>query len=70
MQEAARSLASGRPAAAALGDARAGLTGAGFVVDYLALVEPETLRETDTLPGRLIVAARLGSVRLLDNIAA
>ncbi|MFC7474467.1 pantoate--beta-alanine ligase [Dankookia sp. GCM10030260] len=70
LQEAARGLAAGQPAAAALGDARAGLGGAGFVVDYLALVEPETLRETAMLPGRLIVAARLGSVRLLDNIAA
>jgi pantoate--beta-alanine ligase len=70
LQEAARGLAAGRPAAAALGDARAGLTGEGYVVDYLALVEPETLRETTVLPGRLIVAARLGSVRLLDNIQA
>ena len=69
LQEAARALAAGRPAATALGEARAGLTGEGFMVDYLALVEPETLRETTALPGRLIVAARLGSVRLLDNIA-
>jgi pantoate--beta-alanine ligase len=70
LQEAARGLAAGRPAAAALADARAVLEAEGFVVDYLALVEPATLRETAALPGRLIVAARLGSVRLLDNIAA
>ena len=70
LQEAARALAAGRPAAAALAEAQAGLTAEGFVVDYLALVEPETLRAATALPGRLIVAARLGSVRLLDNIAA
>jgi pantoate--beta-alanine ligase len=38
-------------------------------VDYLTLVEAETLRETDKAPGRMIAAAKLGTVRLLDNIA-
>ena len=51
-------------------EACARLNAAGFVVDYLALVEPETLRETNRRPARLIAAARLGSVRLLDNMAA
>jgi pantoate--beta-alanine ligase len=69
LQAAAKALAAGEPAAAALGEARAGLAAQGFSVDYLALVEPETLRETTALPGRLVAAARLGSVRLLDNIA-
>ncbi len=45
------------------------LGAAGFVVDYLALVEPETMRLTGSRPARLIAAAKLGSVRLLDNIA-
>jgi pantoate--beta-alanine ligase len=46
------------------------LAGTGFDVDYLALVDGPTLLPVDgTVPGaRLIVAARLGSVRLLDNV--
>ena len=48
------------------------LRDAGFAaVDYLTAVEAETLVPADDLsrPARLLVAARLGSVRLLDNIA-
>jgi pantoate--beta-alanine ligase len=60
------------PAQDALRNARDTLTEAGFAVDYLALVAGQTLRELHLpLPGsRLIAAARLGDVRLLDNIAA
>ena len=38
--------------------------------DYLALVGAETLEPLERLthPARLIAAARLGSVRLLDNV--
>jgi pantoate--beta-alanine ligase len=48
------------------------LCDAGFVVDYLALVEGESLQPIPHCgPGaRFIAAARLGSVRLLDNVAA
>lgn len=70
LQGAARALVAGGTAPDALAAARAALTADGFALDYLALVEPETLRETTALPGRLIAAARLGSVRLLDNIPA
>jgi pantoate--beta-alanine ligase len=70
MQAAITAMARGTPAAAALAAARAGLTAAGFALDYLALVEPETLREIAAPPGRLIAAARLGGVRLLDNMPA
>lgn len=44
---------------------------AGFSVDYLALVDAETLAPVATLgaEARLLVAARLGAVRLIDNIA-
>jgi pantoate--beta-alanine ligase len=51
--------------------ARERLTEAGFGVDYLAFVDGPTLTEiTGPAPGaRLIAAARLGAVRLLDNIA-
>jgi pantoate--beta-alanine ligase len=61
-------LAAGVPAAQVLAAAREGLAAQGFAVDYLALVEPETLHEVTTTPARLIAAARLGTVRLLDNI--
>ncbi len=43
------------------------LAAAGFGVDYLALVGAETLRP-DPDGTRLIAAARLGPIRLLDNI--
>ena len=53
-------------------DSRAELRDAGFDVDYFALVDGATLTEIAApRPGaRLIAAARLGSVRLLDNVAA
>jgi len=65
-------LAGGAVAAHALGSARARLVADGFAPDYLSLVDNETLVETDRAGGhaRLIAAARLGSVRLLDNIAS
>ena len=44
---------------------------AGFRVDYVALVDGPTLQPlaVTRAPARLIAAARLGSVRLLDNVA-
>jgi pantoate--beta-alanine ligase len=56
----------------ALAAARKLLPAASFSIDYLALVQGETLRPTDRAEtgARLISAVRLGSVRLLDNIAA
>jgi pantoate--beta-alanine ligase len=55
---------------AALEDARAALQGAGFAVDYVALVDGASLAPLDAprAGARLIAAARLGGVRLLDNI--
>ena len=49
----------------------AALAVSGFVPDYLGLVEGETMRALDApTPGaRLVVASRLGAVRLLDNVA-
>jgi pantoate--beta-alanine ligase len=69
MQQAAAAMLGGTAVAGALAAARAALAAAGFAVDYLALVEAETLREATSPPGRLIAAAKLGGVRLLDNIA-
>ena len=59
-------------AQAATDAARTALTEAGFAVDYVALVDGPSLAAIDApRPGaRLIAAARLGGVRLLDNIPA
>jgi pantoate--beta-alanine ligase len=68
MRRSLDAIAAGAPAAATLTDAKAQLAGAGFVPDYLALVEPETLKPWQSGPGRLLAAAKLGDVRLLDNM--
>jgi pantoate--beta-alanine ligase len=56
--------------APALEDAQAALEDAGFAVDYVALVDGESLSPlaAPRAGARLIAAARLGGVRLLDNI--
>ena len=56
----------------ATAEAQAELLAIGFTsVDYVALADPETLAPMARLdrPGRLLVAARLGKTRLIDNIA-
>jgi pantoate--beta-alanine ligase len=72
LQSARAQLSAGGAAADVLSAARASLGAAGFTVDYLALVDGQTLRPIDALQAgaRLIAAAQLGTVRLLDNIAA
>jgi pantoate--beta-alanine ligase len=67
----ATSFRSGQAIDVALADARRHLSEAGFSLDYLALVDGMTMAALSRMaPGaRLIVAARLGSVRLIDNIA-
>jgi pantoate--beta-alanine ligase len=46
------------------------LTAIGFRIDYLELVEAETLKIARSIKNtRLIVAAKLGNTRLIDNIA-
>jgi pantoate--beta-alanine ligase len=64
-------LASRRPAEAVLDSARAMLARDGFQVDYLGLVDGPTLRTLESAQpaARLVTAARLGSVRLIDNVA-
>ncbi|HBK05995.1 MAG TPA: pantoate--beta-alanine ligase [Acetobacteraceae bacterium] len=70
LTEVAGALAAGGPAADVISAARDSLERSGFEVDYLALVEGAGLVPIDTLrpDARLIAAARLGSVRLLDNV--
>jgi pantoate--beta-alanine ligase len=63
-------IAAGEAAEAPLAEARAGLAAAGFEVNYLALVDGPSLAPivTASPDARLIAAAKLGSVRLLDNV--
>jgi pantoate--beta-alanine ligase len=72
LTETAAALADRGEADGPLTAAREQLSGAGFAVDYFALVDGRTLEEIPRTGkgARLIAAARLGSVRLLDNIAA
>jgi pantoate--beta-alanine ligase len=66
-----QALAGGAAVPSTLATARHVLAAAGFGLDYLALVDGPGLRPIDAVQARarLIVAARLGAVRLLDNIA-
>lgn len=70
LRDVAAALVRGEPAGPVLSAARDRLQQDGFGVDYLALVDGTTLRTAETLaPGaRLIAVARLGDVRLLDNV--
>ena len=72
LQHAALEIRRGRPAEEALNLGRSSLAAAGFAVDYLELRNAETLKPA-TAPGgdplRLLVAARLGRTRLIDNVA-
>jgi pantoate--beta-alanine ligase len=48
------------------------ITGAGFALDYFELRHAETLAPVTSVkdgPMRILVAARIGSTRLIDNIA-
>jgi pantoate--beta-alanine ligase len=57
----------------ALTQARAVLASAGFELDYLEARAAETLEPIKAVtdgPVRIVVAARLGTTRLIDNIAA
>ncbi len=68
---AARSIARGDDPEGALAEARAALVAAGFAVDYVALADAETLAESPAAdrPRRLLAAARMGTTRLIDNVA-
>jgi pantoate--beta-alanine ligase len=70
MGAAARSIASGGDPVGALEQARVALAAAGFAIDYVELVDAETLgAPVPSRPLRLLAAARIGTTRLIDNIA-
>lgn len=71
LKECAARLNAGKPLAATLGEGEAQIESAGFTVDYLEARHSETLLKMETLsdgPIRLLVAAKLGRTRLIDNI--
>ena len=37
------------------------------VIDYIEIVDPNTLEQTSQLPARLLIAANVGPARLIDN---
>jgi len=66
---AAKTIGEGGDREAALAQAQESLTAAGFEVDYVALVDAESLAAPiDGRPMRLLAAARIGGTRLIDNI--
>lgn len=72
MSGAARAMRTGMPVPQALAAATAGLLAAGFErVDYMDLCDAETLLWIDRVdgPARLLAAAWVGGVRLIDTIA-
>ena len=72
LEQARAAILSGEPVATALEAAKQQLRQAGFGrIDYVALVDAETLEPLDTPSGeiRLIAAATIGSTRLIDNLS-
>jgi pantoate--beta-alanine ligase len=72
MRQAIAEARGGKPLAEALAELEAGLVAAGFTsVDYAEIRHAETLAPLIQLgddPARLLVAARIGTTRLIDNM--
>jgi pantoate--beta-alanine ligase len=71
LKECAARIKAGEATAAVLADGRAAVAQAGFTVDYLEARHAETLEPVAGLadgPIRLLVAAKLGKTRLIDNL--
>ena len=73
LKESAARIAVGEPIARVTSEGWLAIEAAGFAVDYFEARHADTLRRIETAedgPLRLLVAARLGKTRLIDNIAA
>jgi pantoate--beta-alanine ligase len=73
MREAIAAIRAGAPAGSSLDSLEAALIEAGFgSVDYAVLADSASLEKLDALgesPARLLVAARIGTTRLIDNMS-
>ena len=72
LRECAAEIAVGRPLATVLNEGRKAIAHAGFKLDYLEARRADTLAPVTSLgdgPLRLLVAARIGNTRLIDNVA-
>ena len=72
LANARQAVLSGTSVSAALAEGRATLRGAGFsAIDYFALVDAATLEPLSqrAVDMRLIAAAKIGTTRLIDNLA-
>lgn len=73
MKEVSAQLRAGAEVEAALAQGCAAVTGAGFAIDYLEARHAETLMPISSMkdgPVRLLVAAKIGRTRLIDNMRA
>ncbi|QUS40399.1 pantoate--beta-alanine ligase [Tardiphaga alba] len=71
MKETAKRLKAGEDMETVLAGGAAMITAAGFVLDYFEARHSETLAKVSSMkdgPVRLILAAKLGKTRLIDNI--
>jgi pantoate--beta-alanine ligase len=71
LTECAEKISAARPIAATLAEGREKIEQAGFTLDYLEARHAETLMPIASAmdgPIRLLVAARIGKTRLIDNI--
>src|SRR2546421_5298944 len=72
MKDSSARLRAGSDVETAMAEGRAMIENAGFVLDYLEVRHAETLEPIASLkegPMRMLVAAKLGTTRLIDNIA-
>jgi len=72
MKECAKRLRSGEPADAVMATGAELITAAGFELDYFEVRHAKTLAPIASLkegPMRMLVAAKIGTTRLIDNIA-
>lgn len=71
LKDTAKTMRAGKGLPAALAAGAAAIEAAGFALDYLEVRHAETLAPIKSLkdgPARLLVAARIGTTRLIDNI--
>ena len=72
LKESAARIAAGEPIVRVMSEGWIAIEAKGFAVDYFEARHAESLRRVETVddgPLRLLVAARLGKTRLIDNMA-